>query len=246
MRLIRDSDNALTIVLAEGEVLYHAMRFLRSRRFGMRLVPPFPLRAPIGRLWHRAYLLNAVEGDQSDTERAVSLVGTAPLGRFETLELAAGQQAVVDLSHLAGFVALPTASRLRPIVRSWFKGLVQPACWLLGHPVPCVFSGPATLILYGQGLRWRSEGEARALGRDQLVLFGTEAEVEILPLEPTSATAHFINAITFRSRVVVGDRDRVLIQDFQQEESGGARFFKEFFVHILLLILLALLGLWPP
>ena len=55
-----DSPNAITLRLDPGETLYHPMRFLRSRGFGARLIAPWPLRAPLGRLWHRAYRMGVL------------------------------------------------------------------------------------------------------------------------------------------------------------------------------------------
>lgn len=280
-----DSPNAITLRLDPGETLYHPMRFLRSRGFGARLIAPWPLRAPLGRLWHRAYRMGVLsapltgdaltapkspatppvqaaspvgeaidsaehQGDGPvvhENERpALSLVGTSALGSFEVLHIEAGQTHMVNLAHLAA-VIVPTHLRVTdgpPVVRAHLAGLLNPSCWLLGHPVPTLFSGPLTLVLYGVGLRRRGLDEPRDMGRRQLVSFDTQADLAIKALTPQNRLAHVINALTFRSRVEVGDADEVLMLDYKPEEHGALGLLREFALHIALTVLLALLGFY--
>ncbi len=239
------SPNTLQLTLEEGQSLHHPMRFLRSRRFGARFIPPWPLRAPLGRLWHRAYFLSTVthNPDASD-HNTVTLTGLHPMSNFQTLHVAPGQEVMVSLGHLAGFITHRDRPQdAAPVLRSDLSGLIKPACWLLGKPIPCLFTGPVTLIFSGQGLRWRQAKEGTEFGRHQLVCVDTDAQLAVRPLIPQTTFGHLVNAVTFRSRVVVGPQDKVLIQDYQPEEHMRLGLLREFALHLLMMMLLGLMAL---
>ena len=161
--------NSADVTLAEGEILHFAPAFLRGRSFGARGFPICPFGSPLTRLWHGRYWLYSYRSG-SDGE-TIALAGHSVTGRFQSVDIAPGERWFVHGAYLAGFLLRPGGA-----VRTDVMGLLSPTLWILGHPLPMMVHGPATVLLYGQCLTRKTRMPGNSSDSD-----ASEQHFEFLP-----------------------------------------------------------------
>jgi hypothetical protein len=208
MKITSPAPNVARLTLAPGERLHHRIRMLRSQALWVPLRPHNPAGAALARLYHGVYWMACAQGEGAEVE----LTGDRATGAFVQVELAAGERLAVDLSCLAAVSVHAGASGAGLKTALW--ALLRPAWWAWGHPVGAVVCGPATALLYGDGLR-EAAPEERAFALDQLRAFDPDQHVEVVPLSPRGLAAQLYTAASFDSRVALPEGARAVIQGFR-------------------------------
>lgn len=228
---IEGAGNQIDLVLAPGETLHFALRFLRGRRFGIALVPPCPLGSPLARLWHGCYWLGRVAAGEGVSVR---LGGPTVTGCFQAVEVPAGGAQWIDCRRLAGFVLAPGG-----VLRTRLRGLLSPSLWLLGHPLPVLVHGPATVLLHGEGLRRATGGE---FPPEQVASFPADQPCAVRALAPDAGIAsQLANALGTQVRWVFPASTAVVIEPLNRPPGGGWRLALHLLLHLVGWLALALL-----
>lgn len=241
MKIEKDSRNTITVKTTPEETFYFAPKFLRTRSVKQSFIPPFWNRCLIGRLYHDCYFLQQSTGDANGASTTLS--GLTPTGSFEVLTLKENERMFVSLEFLAGFVLEDKFKERvgRPVMHPILSGLFSPTMWTMGHPIPCVFEGPVTLIFNGSALRWDDTASAKEYQIDQIVAFDATRPFGVLAMNPGSNPVSLLyNALTFQSRFATGE-GRVLIEDYIAPPRFNLRILRHFFVHIILVLLIGLI-----
>ncbi len=232
---VKQGENTIEVETEAGETLYYAPKYLETVKMKTPLVPVFWRQCPVGRIIKGVYALwHTPEGKAETT----TLTGYWPKGTFEVLRLEAGEAAYVSLRHLAGFVVRQGQVGVNGVVmRPVYRGLVSPAAWIMGSPVPCVFQGPVSVVFYGQALRWDDRPGVKELKVGQVVSFDVSRgfEVRAMDSSPNPMSVLF-NALTLESRFVQ-DGGAVLKENFFGESGGAWRLLKHFVLHMVFFVL---------
>jgi hypothetical protein len=234
MRVDLAHPNTADVHLAPGETLHFSLRLLRSREFGLPLVPPYPWGSPLARLIHGCYWLGRfrARGDAA----TIHLTGARVPGSFAVLDLAAGERAFVNVAAIAGF-ALGPGGRIQTLLAR----LLSPTMWLLGHPLPSVFTGPGQVLLYGQNLRWiepaGDPGPDRVAVEDllpaQVMAFPAEARFSAVALRGDGGLlSHLYNVTTSQVRWSIEQPARILVEDVNRPHWGASRLLLHLAVHL--------------
>ncbi|MCK6487159.1 MAG: hypothetical protein L6R48_02255 [Planctomycetes bacterium] len=214
--------NQIEAVLAPGEVLHFTLRYLRGRRFGLNLLPPCPLGSPLARLWHGCYWLGRVAAGEGTSVR---LAGPSVTGRFVAVPVPAGEACWVDCRRLAGFVLAPGG-----FLRTRLAGLLSPTLWLLGHPLPVLVHGPATVLLHGEGLRSAAGGEFLP---EQVAAFPAASPFAARALAPDHGwISQLANAFGTRARWVFPADTAVVMEPVNRPHGGGWRLVLHLLLHL--------------
>ena len=111
-------------------------------------------------------------------------------------------------------------------------------CWLIGHPLPVIFNGPAEVILYGQNLGVTSEEQAEHM-IGQVVAFDATKPFNILPMDTDGGfCSQFVNGLTLDSRINV-QHGGLLVERVNPESNSGFRWYWRLFKHLCLAALIA-------
>lgn len=234
MRIELDHPNTADVRLEAGESFHFALRLLRSREFGLAAIPPYPFGSPIARLVHGCYWLGrfSARGEAA----TIHLTGAQVPGSFAVLELAAGERAFVNASAIAGF-ALGQGGRIETMLGRLFS----PTMWLLGHPLPSVFTGPGQVLLYGQNLRWIPAAPAPAEGLvavedllpRQVMAFPVGARFSAVALRGDGGLfSHLYNVTTSQVRWSIEHPTRILVEDVNRPSWGASRLLLHLLIHL--------------
>lgn len=238
MKLLRDGKNTITVETDADETLYFAPRFLRTRAIRLSFPPPFWRQCLIGRLLNDCYFLQQSTGGPESATTTLS--GLTPTGSFEMFTLKAGEKAFVSLEHLAGFVVTDKSQTWpgKPVMHPILKALCSPTMWIMGHPIPCVFEGPVTLMFNGAALRWDDSTAPKEYQVAQVIAFDATRRFGILAMNPgPNPMSLLYNALTFQSRFVA-EEGRVLIEDYIAPPRLNLRILRHFIAHVGLVILI--------
>ncbi len=238
-RIDTSAPNQLEVTLAGDETIWFHPKYLQSRRFGRRFLPPWMTGAPIGRILHGSYWLARLSGGRTnETSDPVKFAGPSVTGRFRTLELGANERYFVNLRNFVG-ILLPQGRDSSKPMATHLGGLASLHCWLIGHPLPVIFTGPATVILYGQNLDFTEESNAEHLIQ-QVVAFDASKPFNVLPTETDGALwSDFTNGLTLESRLSV-EHGRLLVEQAIPEGNSPFRLPGKILVHLGLAAAIAL------
>lgn len=237
MKIQSDSRNTISVETNADETLYFAERFLRTRATQLSLTPPFWRQCLIGRYLNDCYFLHQSTGGQDSATTKLS--GLTPTGTFEVSTLKEGEKAFVSLKHLAGFVVADKSKDWhgRPVMHPILKAIFSPTMWIMGHPIPCVFEGPVTLIFNGAALRWDDSPAAKEYQVTQVIAFDATRPFGVLAMNPgPNPMSLLYNALTFQSRFVAED-GKVLIEDYIAPPRLNLRILRHFLAHVVLILL---------
>lgn len=154
------------IDLESGECFYFPLSYQAVGQFGIRLFPPFPFSSPIARLLHGRYRLANITAPVEGAR----IVLNEPNAQyhFYTLTLDRGQRFFIDCEHLVGFsFSAGGTMGAQP------QRLLSASCWLIGHPLPVIATGPGTILL--TGCRLHEERGALVVLPKQVVAFDATA-----------------------------------------------------------------------
>jgi hypothetical protein len=239
MNIIVHSRNAVEVVTDTTEVFLYPARFLRTGPSNVPAIPPFWNHCLIGRIYHDCWLLRHSPLNQ---EVRTIITGPTPTGTFEKLELKAGQRAFVDLAKFAGCIV--SSDRLNPnkpsVLHPIISGLFRPTTWAMGHPIPAVFEGPATILFHGAALRWDRTSAGGEYRPSQIVSFDADRGFGVMAMQPGSTVLSLIyNALSFESRFV-SDGEKLLVEDYIEPSNILLHALRHFLSHV---VFFALLGL---
>lgn len=227
----RDQNQA-AITLGEGETVWFRPKYLRTRHYGRRFLPPWLTASPIGRILHRCYWLARVSVPET-----VGFSGPSPTGRFFFLHLEEGDRYFINLRNFVA-ITLPANRRSPQPMSTHLKGLWSLHCWLLGHPLPVIFAGPATVILYGQNLGAVSEEHGEHL-ISQVVAFDAKKPFSVLPTETDSHIwSDFANGLTLESRLGV-EKSRLVVEQIIPDGTSPFRLLWRLLTHVALAAVIA-------
>lgn len=234
MRIGLDHPNTADVRLEPGETFHFSLRLLRSREFGLPLIPPYPFGSPLARLIHGCYWLGRFHARSEAA--TVHLTGAELPGSFAVLDLAAGERAFVNATAIAGFALGPGAH-----IQTMLRRLLSPTMWLLGHPLPCVFTGPGQVLLYGRNLRWIAPAEAPApdvvavedLLPNQVMAFPATARFSAVALRGDGGLlSHLYNVTTSQVRWSIEHPARILVEDLNRPAWGASRLLLHLAMHL--------------
>ena len=203
---------SIAVFLEPGEQLFCRPQFRQSGTRGDLAFPPYPCSAPLGRLRNRVYWLHA--HSNSEESAAVDLGGLADagVGAHRPVFVPEGRHLVVDLSVLVGFV-VPSRGRKPPPLRTWFRGIGRLGFWVWGHPLPCVFEGPVTVLLYAPNLRHRDELVGSTFFPRQLVAYDPGNTVIVAATEGESLWQMLRNSVEWDNRITIDGPHTALLRD---------------------------------
>ena len=235
MRIKLGHPNTADVLLEAGETFHFSLHLLRSREFGLSFIPPFPLGSPIARILHGCYWLGRF---QARTEAAtIHLTGVQMPGSFAILELAASERAFVNARAIAGFALRPGGH-----IQTMLGRIISPTMWLLGHPLPSVFTGPGQVLLYGQNLRWidppnTPPDDGRIAVEDllprQVMAFPVTARFSAVALRGDGGLlSHLYNVTTSQVRWSIEHPTRILVEDVNRPSWGASRLLFHLLIHL--------------
>lgn len=141
-----DFPNHISFLAPVGSRIWFRSAFFPDPTADQPYIPPCPLGSPFARLWHGCYWMKC--RTQVDT-CPIQLVGPQATGRFVCQKVESGRAIFVSPAHLAGFVQESGSRGFETLL----SHLLEPASWALRRPLPMVFHGPGTVILYGENLQ---------------------------------------------------------------------------------------------
>ena len=183
--------------LEEGERFHFPLSYQVGGQFGIRFIAPFPFSAPIARWLHGRYRLANVTAP-ADGARVV-LNEPDRNNHFHVLKLDPGQRFFIDCAHLVGFsFSAGGTMGAQP------KRLMSASCWLIGHPLPVIASGPGTILLTGCRLH-EERGHLVALSK-QIVAFDATARWTVrAPRADKEKLSQFWNIVSGQSSMTFID-----------------------------------------
>lgn len=120
------------------------------------------------------------------------------------------------------------------------KGLTSLHCWLIGHPLPVIFSGPATVVLYGQNLDTVREEHGEHL-ISQVVAFDATTPFTVLPTETDGHLwSDFTNGLTLESRLGV-KQGTLVVEQVMPDGASSFRLYRRLLAHVVLAAVIALI-----
>jgi hypothetical protein len=223
------SFNELTIEIGCDERLYFRPNFLVSRRVGRSFLPKWIRRAPISRIFHGCYWLAQLTG--AEKSEKIKFVGPSITGNFKVLKIGEQERYFVNLRNFVGIRTSLKRGVTKPLA-THFRGLLSLHCWLIGHPLPVIFYGPAEVILYGQNLTITEECNADLL-ISQIVSFDAAKPFNVLPLLSDGGVwTDFSNGLTFDSRINV--KNGWLLYEQVNPARSSFRILRTILAHFLL------------
>lgn len=229
MRVDDTRGNEADIALEPGEVLHFSGRFLRGRSFGLTLIPPCPLGSPIARLLHGCYWLDSFHAPPEGA--AVHLTGPSVVGRFQAVQVAAGEHLLLDAARLAAF-SFASGGRLHTAVGQ----LLSPTMWALGHPLPVIASGPGTVVLYGEGLRLAEAQPGEEFIPTQVAACPATTPIAARALSPDARPlGHLANALGREARWVFPAGCRLAYLPVNRPEPHLGGMLRHLLIHLALI-----------
>lgn len=149
--ILKDDNKEAEVKLEEGESFYWKLSLQAGGqaggKYGLDWKPPYYSCGLITRLWHQCYLLASLEASARG-HNSVKLNLPGQNDFFHELKLDPGQRFFINCAHLVGFSFSKGGG-----LESQRKRLVSLSCWLIGHPLPVIASGPGIIYWLVVGLR---------------------------------------------------------------------------------------------
>lgn len=235
MRIDTTQSNQAAVWIEPGETLFFALRYLRGRHFGVPLLPPCPFGSPLIRLYHGCYWLGRFRAGAEGSE--VRLTGPTVIGNFRAIEVPAGAARFVDCRHVVAFAFCKGGH-----LRTQLSRLLSPTMWALGHPLPVIVHGPATIIAYGEGLAEELVEPGAEFIPTQIVAFDAGSPFLARALKPDSGSlSQVLNAVGQQARWVFPEATLLLRVPINRPDPGSATVVVQLLVHIIFWALLALM-----
>ncbi len=232
--------NQALITLEQNEDVWFKASFLQSRRLGRQLFPPWITASPLGRLSHGCYWMASLDGAKSDTAQThVAFAGPSSTGRFSCLTLTENEKYFVNLRNLVAIILEKECAPSKPM-SSHIKGLISLHCWLIGHPLPVIFKGPARILLYGENLG-AAQSERREHLVQQVAAFNAGMPFNVAPTETDGGLwSQFTNGLTLDSRLSVV-QGLLLVEQVLPNRTSSFQLYKRLFGHLVLAAMIALI-----
>lgn len=233
---IETTGNKARVELRPGESFNFPPKFFRGRRYGIRAMPPCPFGSPFARLWHRCYWMFEYTAD-GDGE-SLALQGPSPTGTFVAVDLKPGERFCANLRYLAGYT-----SDIR--FETKIRRLFSPTCWILGHPLPVVVSGPGAVIFYAdERLHWDANTDPHQWGYmpNQVVAFDSRATFHAeAPEAAPNILSQIMNALGDDYRWILPAGQKTLVWGVNRPAGRHGHLLKHIIIHGLIFLIATLL-----
>jgi hypothetical protein len=233
---LKDDNKEAEVKLEEGEVFYWKSSLQAGGQAGGIFGygwPPYASCGVITRLWHQCYLL-ASQAASAGGDNSVKLNLPGQNDFFHEHKLDPGQRFFINCAHLVGF-SFPKGGGLE----SQRKGLVSLSCWLIGHPLPVIASGPGTILLAGR--RFKEERLLKNTGVPprQIVAFDATAEWTVCaPQADNRILSQFSNIVS--GKIVIKFIDDAVVVRSKEMPSTESPMLRRIIVVIAHLVIIAI------
>lgn len=233
---IETHTNKACITLLPGESFNFPPKYFRGKRYGIKGAPPCPFGSPFARLWHGCYWM--FEYTASGDGESIALQGPSPTGGFVSIELKSGDRFFANLNHLAGYTS---DVRFHTKIRRLFS----PTCWIFGHPLPVVVSGPGTVLFYAdEGLQWDENTDPHQWGYipNQVIAFESRATFRAeTPEADKNWLSQILNALGDDYRWILPTGCKTLVWGVNRPINRHSHLLRHLIIHGIIFLLAMLL-----